>query len=639
MKFLHADIKLFLIVLGALAFTFIFAAGLCPIWQDCAAASIQNPDTAEVAYSRIKSRYDSLVKSPTLHTQVMEWQKMIREFRAIYFKYPDDPDVTPKILYMMARCYNNLYDNSKSGDDLEEAIKRYEVLVERFPDNRLADDALYLLSGLYLMKGDAPAARKSLERIIEQYPDGDQVDKARKGLASLGDNEAVAGKPVRAETNVHQAPHDTDKQPVPVSVGKTHENIDDTYRAGHASAGPAPEADVAMHEVTDIRHWSVSDYTRIVIDTTGPVTFKEGFLPANKPKGLLPRFYIDIRPAVMKKGLPSAIDIRDGLLKGVRAGQFDKKTVRVVCDLGGSRKIKAFYLEDPFRVIIDAFSEQYAKGTLCPVNKNAVKQKIPEGPPIKGAVKGEIRGEIKGNRLSITQQLGLCVRRVVIDPGHGGKDPGAIGPTGLQEKDVTLRIANKVAERLKDELGCKVILTRHDDVFLPLEQRTAIANANKADLFVSIHTNAAPNPTASGVETYFLNFAVNEDAMRVAAFENATSSKRIGELQSILNDIFKNAKVKESSRLAAFVQKDIINSLNGRFGDIKNLGVKQAPFFVLIGAQMPSILVETSFISNPKEETLLKDDGYLDRIADGIVSGIKAYSSKDINFVSSALVR
>lgn len=634
MNFRHADSKLSLIVLGALAF--IFMTGLCHIRQGCAAASIQNPDTAEAAYSRTKAVYDSLVKSSTLRTQVMEWQKLIREFRAIYFKYPDDPDVTPKILYMMARCYNNLYDNSKSGDDLEEAIKRYEVLVERFPGNRLADDALYLLSGLYLTKGDAVAARKSLERIIEQYPDGDQVDKARKGLASLGGNEAVAVKPSKAEINTHQVPHDTGKEPASAAGGKTHENTGDIYHAGPASASSVTEAGPAMHEVTDIRHWSVSDYTRIVIDTTGPVTFKEGFLSANKTKGLLPRFYIDIRPAVMKKGLPLAIDIRDGLLKGVRVGQFDKKTVRVVCDLGGSRKIKAFYLEDPFRVIIDAFSEQYAKGTLCPVNKNVVKQKTPEGPVVKG--NNTVKSGVKGNGLSITQQLGLCVRRVVIDPGHGGKDPGAIGPEGLQEKDVTLRIANKVAEKLKDELGCEVILTRHDDVFLPLEQRTAIANAKKADLFVSIHTNAAPNPAASGVETYFLNFAVNEDAMRVAALENATSSKRVGELQSILNNILKNAKVDESSRLAGFVQKDIINSLNGRFGDIKSLGVKQAPFFVLIGAQMPSILVETSFISNPKEETLLRDSSYLDRIADGIVSGIKDYS-KDINFASSASVR
>lgn len=595
------DIKPFLIVLGVLAV--MFADVTCYIQTAIAVADFPHgSDTAETAYSKVKSGYDSLVKSSELRAKTGEWQKLIKEFRAVYFKYPDDADVTPKILYMMARCYNNLYDHSNSSDDLEEAIKRYEVLVEKFPGSRLADDALYLLSGLYVAKGDKGAAQKSLERILKRYPDGDQVTKAREGLKALG------------ATGL-----DETRPPVPKSA-------------------PAKDTiQTAVQEVTDIRHWAVSDYTRIVIDTTGQVTFKEGFLPANKSKGLPPRFYIDISPAVMKKGLPPAIDIRDGLLKAVRTGQFDKKTVRVVCDLGGSRKIKAFYLEEPFRVIIDAFGDQYAKGTLCPVNKEVVRQKTPESPHIKdnATVKSEIKGETKGNGLSIAQQLGLCVRRVVIDPGHGGKDPGAIGPEGLQEKDVTLKIAHKVAEKLKDELGCEVILTRHDDVFLPLEQRTAIANAKKADLFVSIHTNAAPSAAAAGIETYFLNFAVDEDAMRVAALENATSSKRIGELQSILNNILKNAKVNESSRLAGFVQKDLVKSLNGRFGDIKSLGVKQAPFFVLIGAQMPSILVETSFISNPKEETLLKDDAYLDRIADGIVSGIKAYS-KAVNFASSA---
>ncbi|MGC9021834.1 MAG: N-acetylmuramoyl-L-alanine amidase [Dissulfurimicrobium sp.] len=564
----------------------------------------QGIDKAEASYVKVKTKYDRLVESPTLCSQAAEWQRLIKEFRAVYFKYPDDQDVTPKILYMMGRCYNNLYDHSKSGEDLEEAIKRYEVLVERFPRHRLAVDALYLLSGLYLMKGDVASAKGALKRIIEQYPNGDQVDRAKKELASLGVNEAVLGKYPYNEVRSAEIP------------------------------ALIPEKETGMREVTDIRHWSVSDYTRIVIDTTGPVTFKEGFLPANRPKGLPPRFYIDIRPAIIKKGLPTAVDIRDGLLKGVRVGQFDRTTVRVVCDLGGSRKIKAFYLEDPFRVIIDAFSEQYAKKTVCPVEKGEVSAeqgKKVAGPSIKG------NGIVKGKGLSIAQQLGLCVRRVVIDPGHGGKDPGAIGPTGLQEKDVTLKIARKVAERLKNELGCDVVLTRHSDVFLPLEQRTAIANAEKADLFISIHANSAPNPTTAGVETYFLNFAVDEDAMRVAALENATSSKRVGELRSILNKILKNTKVNESARLAAFVQKDLVHSLDGRFGDVKNLGVKQAPFFVLIGAQMPSILVETSFISNPKEEELLRDDAYLDKIADGIVAGVRDYS-KNINFALSASV-
>ena len=618
------NIRFFLFVLVALA----AIITVCP-GQGAAARAGSVKNAANAAYAKAKTGYDKLVKNPRLRTDQRAWQRVIREFRAVYFKFPDDPDVTPKILYMMARSYKDkdLYTRSKSKGDLEEAITRCEVLAEKFPDSALADDALYFSAGLYHEKGEKEPAKKALERIAEKYPDGDQAARAIEELKALG--VSVPGpkknqRPAGDDNGKALQASDLARQPVDATGKGPQANPDDK------DSMTAPLlTDGKLREVTDIRHWSVSDYTRIVIDTTGPVAFREGFLPPNKTKGLSPRFYIDIEPAVRKKGLPEAIDIRDGLLKGVRVGQFDKKTVRVVCDLGGSRKIKAFYLEDPFRVIIDAFGEQYSKGTMCPVPKQqeAIKEKMPSSPEKVKVVKN-------GNRLSIARQLGLCVRRVVIDPGHGGKDPGATGPTGLKEKDVTLKIAKKVAERLRAELGCDVILTRHDDVFLPLEQRTAIANAKKADLFVSIHTNAAPNPSAEGIETYFLNFAIDEDAMRVAAFENATSSKRMGELHSILNNILKNTKVNESSRLAGFVQKDLTLSLNGKFGDIKSLGVKQAPFFVLIGAQMPSILVETSFISNPQEEHLLRDDNYLDRIADGITAGIRDYS-RDIAFASS----
>jgi len=193
------------------------------------------------------------------------------------------------------------------------------------------------------------------------------------------------------------------------------------------------------------------------------------------------------------------------------------------------------------------------------------------------------------------------------------------------EKDVVLKISKKVASRLEKDLGCQVILTRNGDRFLPLTQRTAIANAKKADLFVSIHANAAPNKRARGVETYFLNFALDKEAMRVAARENATSTKSIGDLKNILNDIMKNAKVDESSRLAGCVQREVVKNLRKKYSNVRSKGVKQAPFFVLIGARMPSILVEVSFISNRKEEERLKSDRYLDRMAEGIVNGIKLY--------------
>ncbi|MDA8162905.1 MAG: N-acetylmuramoyl-L-alanine amidase [Desulfobacteraceae bacterium] len=632
MKQYIVNVRLFLFVFCMFA---AFAAA-CP--AECGAAK-QGAKTktgakiesgANAAYLKARIGYEKFVKDPGLCADQAAWQRVIRGFRAVYFKFPNDPGVAPKVLYMLAVCYKDLYGHSRSKRDLEEAIKRCEVLVERFPESGLAGGALYLSAGLYLEKGEKAAAKKALERVVEKYPGSGEAVKAARRLKDLGGapvGQARGEKPVSAaaegDNGKAQAQPGTARKP---SVRDVNGALADAHEKGPAHV---PETDGKLREVTDIRHWSVSDYTRIVIDTTGPVAFKEGFLPALKAKGLPRRFYIDIEPAIRKNGLPDSIDIRDGLLRGVRIGQFNKNTVRVVCDLGGSRKVKAFYLEDPFRVIIDAFGEQYSKGTMCPIPKRQeeAKEKTPSVLPRSSGAKN-------GGRLSIARQLGLCVRRVVIDPGHGGKDPGAIGPTGLQEKEVTLRIARKVAERLKSELGCDVILTRHDDVFLPLEQRTAIANAKKADLFVSIHANAAPDPSTEGVETYFLNFAVDKDAMNVAARENATSSKRMGELHSILNNILKNTKVNESSRLAGFVQKDLIKELDSKFGDVKNLGVKQAPFFVLIGAQMPSILVETSFISNPEEEHLLREDRYVDRIADGIADGIRDYS-KDITFASS----
>jgi N-acetylmuramoyl-L-alanine amidase len=213
----------------------------------------------------------------------------------------------------------------------------------------------------------------------------------------------------------------------------------------------------------------------------------------------------------------------------------------------------------------------------------------------------------------------------VIDAGHGGKDKGASGEGPVHEKDLTLLLAKKLAQRLKQELKVEAILTRDSDRFLPLEERTAIANTRQADLFVSIHVNASPNPLAQGFETYFLNLATDEESIRVAARENATSTKRIGDMQKILKDLMLNTKIDESSRLAHQVQNHLVETMNGKFGPVKNLGIKQAPFYVLIGAQMPSILVEASFISNAQERERLLQEDYQDQIVEGILRGIERY--------------
>jgi len=285
-------------------------------------------------------------------------------------------------------------------------------------------------------------------------------------------------------------------------------------------------------------------------------------------------------------------------LKRVRIAQYDRDTARVVFDLGKTSKTKVVNLEDPFRIVVDAFGEKYPQRPLCL--------------PPKG-------------KLTLAQQLGLCVRRIVVDAGHGGKDPGAIGPTGLREKDVSLKIAHFLKKELEKRLNTEVILTRSTDKYLPLEQRTAIANAKKADLFISIHCNAAPNRRLKGVETYFLNFALDEEAMRVAALENATSKRRIGDIKGILTKIMKNSKVEESKRLSKFIQNALVTTLKKRYSGISDLGVKQAPFFVLIGARMPAVLTEVSFISNKREERRLRSPKYLEAIAKGIAAGIEEY--------------
>jgi N-acetylmuramoyl-L-alanine amidase len=351
--------------------------------------------------------------------------------------------------------------------------------------------------------------------------------------------------------------------------------------------------------VTDIRHWSAQDYTRIVIDVDRQVKFTGHLLRPDPALKKPPRLYIDLKSAGLVSESITAIPIGDGLLKKVRAGQYKPEVVRVVLDIESIETHKIFSLSDPFRIVIDVTG----------------KSKRPLPTPSKG----------EPPSITLAQQLGLGVRKVVIDPGHGGKDPGAVGPRGTREKDVVLAIAKKLKRRLQAELKLEVFLTRHSDKFLPLEERTALANTKKADLFVSIHTNAHKSRRVYGIATYLLNVATDAEAARVAAFENAVSTKRISDLEKILIDLMLNSKINESSRLAHSVQEGLVGRLPKRYSKIKDLGVKQAPFYVLIGAQMPSIMVETSFITNKREEKRLASSAYQKAIVDGIVVGIRSY--------------
>jgi N-acetylmuramoyl-L-alanine amidase len=226
---------------------------------------------------------------------------------------------------------------------------------------------------------------------------------------------------------------------------------------------------------------------------------------------------------------------------------------------------------------------------------------------------------------TLTRALGLKIGRIVIDPGHGGHDTGTIGPSGLHEKDVVLDVGLRLKKLLEREVGCEVIMTRSDDTFIPLEERTAIANEKAADLFISIHANASRDRSARGIETYFLNFTSNPDALEVAARENATSQESVHQLQDLIKKIAMTEKIEESQDFAKLVQREVHRRVAKTSSEQRDRGVKKAPFVVLIGANMPSVLAEISFLTNPRDERLLKKPDYRQKIADALCDGILAY--------------
>ena len=226
---------------------------------------------------------------------------------------------------------------------------------------------------------------------------------------------------------------------------------------------------------------------------------------------------------------------------------------------------------------------------------------------------------------SLARQLGLGARRIVIDAGHGGHDPGSIGPGGLQEKELVLDVALRLSKLVRDELGAEVLLTRPSDVFIPLEERTAIANSKGADLFLSIHANSSRSARSRGVETYFLNFAADPHAEAVAARENAISAGTLKDLQHLVKAITLNSKIDESRDFASSVQEGVMANLKQQDPQLPDRGVRTAPFYVLIGANMPSILAEIAFISHPDDERRLRDESFRQRIAEGLLAGVRSY--------------
>ena len=501
--------------------------------------------------------------------------------------------------YKADACYNALRKSrtkQKYRHNWLNCIEKYQAVYNHDPSGPWAAAGLFMCGKLYYglsiqsgLTADMREARDFFERIIKRFPQSRYKSRSEKELRIIADK-------LGPNTKSYEKTTDSD-----TLMTLIRENVPAVSSPALPVGGPTT--------VKELRYWSNPHYTRVVIDADQETTFAHKYLRIDPSIGKPHRLFVDLTHSRVGENLQEFLPINDELLISARAGQNTPDQVRVVVDIKSYETYKVFSLKNPFRIVIDVWGENGA----AEIHANASRAQYGEA------------GKLGGSALA--RQLALGVRRIIVDPGHGGKDYGAPGYLkGVHEKDVVLEISKKLAESIRKELGCEVILTRTTDRYLTLEERTAIANTKNADLFISVHTNSHRDRRAAGIETYFLNLATDNDAILVAARENATSAKNISDLQSILNDLMHNTKVNESSRLAGHVQTAMCSGLKeNKYGNIKNKGVKQAPFYVLLGAQMPAILVETSFISNKEECKRLVNPKYQDTIVESITEGVKRY--------------
>lgn len=465
---------------------------------------------------------------------------------------------------------------------------------------------------------EASRARYALYRWSANEADRDEALRLAARATKLGSREApVLVKAIRREAGEDRPLR---RRPGRAAPGRPEP------REEESPADPALEAAVAgltegeaqpalplgsdggegRAHISEVKTWSSDEYTRVAVYLSHWVGWQKLELsPApDRPR----RIALDFRPATLD-GSALARTIPGAQVDRVRAAQNDADTVRVVLELPGAHGVQAFALDDPPRLVVDV-------GTR------------PETAPTSTSGSGSTAGAGASSDGGDEDQVKGSVRRIVVDAGHGGHDPGAIGPRRVREKDVTLAMARKLAKRLR-AAGFEVVLTRGDDRYLALEERTAIANTARADLFVSIHANAHPQRNRSGVETYYLNVADDRYTARLAARENGLDLGGLGggrEAMRILSDLDAKASAGASQRLARIVQREVTSGVRARVGEVRDLGVKGALFYVLLGARMPAVLVETAFISNREEERRLASSRYQDEVAESIAHAVSIFA-------------
>ncbi|RQD74026.1 MAG: AMIN domain-containing protein [Desulfonatronospira sp. MSAO_Bac3] len=512
-----------------------------------------------------------------------------------------------RALYYLGRTYQELGKKSFLPSDFEKAEEFYTRAVREHPDTDFAGRSQYRKAEIHLNHHrDSAQAYLEYLRVVYNHSSSSKKDAAQEVLKELDRKnlEMINGK--RASLDLEKV-SEPQKSP---QVSLEERPLADS-RIEEEPGQEQSKTDSRTARLVDIRHWSSDEYTRIVLDLDSQVDYYHKLLKPDEELGTPHRLFIDLEKTRQAEEVTQEENVADGILSRIRSAQHTTDKSRVVLDIDELDDFRVFALENPFRIVVDVYSP----------DERQVLQTVEGEPDI--SLDPE-RAELSSG--SLLEQLGLKVQTIMIDPGHGGKDPGAV-VGNFKEKDIALRMSKVLGRKLEQE-GFDVLYTRTEDVFVPLEERTAMANSKKADLFISVHANAHRNSNVRGFEVYYLNFAQDEDAKRVAARENAVSTQKISDLQYILTDLMLSSKISESRDLAKKVHEVTLDNTRGMFSDMDTNGVRQAPFYVLMGAQMPAILLEMGYMTNEKDMRLLQNDDFMQYMARGLTKGVTSYRDK-----------
>ena len=560
---------------------------------------------ASIDYEKARTSYQSFFKSKKGMDRRDRWISVIKKFESVYKNHFPSNEAY-KAIFTTGDLYEQLFSISRRDKDLDAALEAYQKTVKEFKPDRLTDDALYRQGEIFFSRGKYVAALNSFEKVSTLIPKGDVAAKARSRISNVR-SFVPKGDLVKQVSLKETKNTSYSKENSSLTGGKKLilKKID--YKVG-------------------------SDSFRVVVYTSEAVTFSQGRL--SKPE----RVYINFKETQLADSVAKEIKIGSRFLKGLRLSQLDKENTRLVVDLNESNNLKIGVWSEGHKLFVELSNKKTPDVKVASKSKIPFTKKIASKPKIPSTKAVNFDKKVKHNKEPRKVAVKVSKKRsfpvvnkklplIVIDAGHGGNDLGAKGYRGIQEKNVNLAIALRLKDILTSRYKYRVILTRGDDTFIPLPGRGKIANDNNADVFVSVHANAAPRRAAHGIETYYLGQGHSEEAKATAARENGKLVKSVkdDETQEILASMISTTKINQSSRLAGNIQNQLYQSMRKKYSGVKNLGVKEGPFFVLHDTNMASVLVEVGFVTNLREESRLKQSSYLDRLASSIAKGVSKF--------------